>query len=206
MEKSCVYVDGFNLYYGLKDMGWRQYYWLDIENLARSFIINPEKETLGQVKYFTAKVRRVPKEGSRQHTYLNALSAHCPKLIVLYGRFLEKQRQCYKCGYRHTFYEEKKTDVNIASHILMDAFHQKHDRIYVVSGDSDLVPAVEMVKELNACPTIIIANPPRRKSDELCNVADGWFSISEKKFQLSQLPEMVRSKKGAKLTRPAEWR
>lgn len=205
MKKSCVYVDGFNLYYGLKDKGWRQYYWLDIENLARSFI-HPDKETLGQVKYFTAEVRQDLGEENRQHTFLNALTAHCPKLIVYYGRFLVKKRQCYECGYQHTFYEEKKTDVNIASHILMDAFHQKYDRIYIVSGDSDLVPAVEMVKELNACPTIVIANPPKRKSDELCSVADAWFSISEKKFQLSQLPEMVRSKKGAKLARPPEWR
>ena len=205
MQKSCVYVDGFNLYYSLKDRGWKRYYWLDIESLARSFL-NPDKETLEQVKYFTAKVRRDPGAENRQHTILNALTARCPKLTVCYGRFLTKQRQCNKCGYRYALYEEKKTDVNLASHILMDAFHRKYGCIYIVSGDSDLVPAVEMAKELNACPRIIIANPPRRKSDELCRVADAWFSISEKKFRLSQLPEMVRSKKGAKLTRPAEWR
>ena len=30
MQRVSVYVDGFNLYYGLKSKGWRRYYWLNL--------------------------------------------------------------------------------------------------------------------------------------------------------------------------------
>jgi len=42
--------------------------------------------------------------------------------------------------------EEKKNDVNIAVHMIKDAIYDKCDRFIVVSGDSDLVPAVKAVK------------------------------------------------------------
>lgn len=204
MKKSCVYIDGFNLYYGLRDKDWVQYYWLNLEELGRT-LIDPGAEILARVKYFTSLVKGDREAQNRQGILIKALEAHCPNLEIYYGHFLAKQRQCGKCGLRHDFYEEKKTDVNIACHLLMDAFRQSYDRVYIVSGDSDLVPAVNMVKQLNSRPFIVVANPPMRKSEELCRIADAWFSIGEKKMQLSQLPETVMSKRGAKLSRPDKW-
>lgn len=204
MKKSCVYIDGFNLYYGLRTMRRAGYFWLDLERLARSFI-GVEAETPARVKYFTARVRGNPGSEGRQKTYLNALTANCPNLEIHYGRFLAKQRQCRKCGSGYDLYEEKKTDVNIACHLLADAFADRYDRIYIVSGDSDLVPAVEMMKQMTSRPRIIVANPPKRKSEELCRAADASFSIKEKSLRLSQLPETVISRAGAKLSRPDKW-
>ncbi|MDD9823126.1 MAG: NYN domain-containing protein [Gammaproteobacteria bacterium] len=204
MKKACIYIDGFNLYYGLRSRGWARYYWLDMENLARSFI-DPGAEILARVKYFTSWVKGDRESQNRQMMFIKALEAHCPSLEIHYGRFLAKQRQCRKCGRVHDFYEEKKTDVNIACHMLTDAFHRKHDRVYIVSGDGDLVPAVNMMKKLDSHPRIVIANPPKRKSEELCRAADASFSIKEKNLRLSQLPDTVKSKKGVELTRPAQW-
>ncbi len=42
--------------------------------------------------------------------------------------------------------EEKRTDVNIAVYMLDDAYQGRCDRIVLVSGDSDLVPAIRMVR------------------------------------------------------------
>jgi len=204
MKKSCVYIDGFNLYYGIRATRRAGCLWLDLEDLARSFI-DPEAETLAQVKYFTARVRGNPGPGSRQKVYLKALTAHCQNLEIYYGRFLAKKRQCRQCANVYDLYEEKKTDVNIACHVLMDAFHQRYERIYIVSGDSDLVPAVEAAKTVNPHPRIIVANRPKRKSEELCRAADASFSIKEKSLRLSQLPETVTGRTGTKLTRPAQW-
>ena len=41
-------------------------------------------------------------------------------------------------------FEEKRTDVNIASYLLMDAFEGRYDTTVVVSNDSDLTTLVEM--------------------------------------------------------------
>jgi len=204
MKKACVYIDGFNLYYGLRSAGWAQYYWLDLEALSRSFL-DPETETLARVKYFTSWVKGNRESQGRQRMFINALKICCPNLEIHYGRFLAKKRECRRCGREHRLYEEKKTDVNIACHMLTDAFCRKHERVYVVSGDSDLVPAVNMMRRLDACPRIVIANPPKRKSEELCAAADASFSIKEKGLRASQLPETVESRTGRDLTRPARW-
>lgn len=107
MKKSCVYIDGFNLYYGLRTRGWAQYYWLDMENLARSFI-DPGAEILARVKYFTSWVKGDQEAQNRQGMLIRALEAHCPNLEIYYGRFLAKQRQCPNAGAGTIFTRKRK--------------------------------------------------------------------------------------------------
>ena len=38
MERVIAYVDGFDLYFGLKSKGWRRYYWLNIQTLAQNLL------------------------------------------------------------------------------------------------------------------------------------------------------------------------
>ncbi len=54
MQRVTVYVDGFNLYYGLGSKGWRRYYWLDVRRLAES-LLHPGQR-LTAVRYFTARL------------------------------------------------------------------------------------------------------------------------------------------------------
>jgi len=54
MHQVIAYVDGFNLYYGMKEKGWRRYYWLNLELLIRNLLLN--NQHLRMVKYFTALV------------------------------------------------------------------------------------------------------------------------------------------------------
>ena len=64
--------------------------------------------------------------------------------------------------------EEKRTDVNIASYLLMDTFAGQYDTAVVVSNDSDLTTPIEMVvNQLGK--TVITVNPypARRQSSEL---------------------------------------
>ena len=54
MKRVVVYIDGFNLYYGLRDAGWRRYYWLDLRRLSEN-LLRPDQR-LVLVRYFTARV------------------------------------------------------------------------------------------------------------------------------------------------------
>ena len=54
MERVAVYIDGFNLYYGMRSKGWQRYYWLDLRSLSSRFLRPYQK--LETVRYFTAKV------------------------------------------------------------------------------------------------------------------------------------------------------
>ena len=89
-ERVSVYIDGFNLYYGLRSKGWRRYYWLNIRNLAER-LLRPG-QTLKLVRYLTAPVLPRPNgrgQHERQRTYLEAL-ATLPDLHIHQGYFLTK--------------------------------------------------------------------------------------------------------------------
>jgi hypothetical protein len=93
--RVAVYVDGFNLYFGLKAKHGRKYLWLDLQALAAS-LLRPG-QTLERTTYFTARVRNDPEGQRRQSDYLDALASHSPLVTVVDGRFQEKPRRCRDC-------------------------------------------------------------------------------------------------------------
>ena len=105
-ERVIVYIDGFNLYYGLKAKGWRRYYWLDVRALAEN-LLRPG-QLLVMVRYFTARIS--PSGGTsrfkRQGIFLEALETRA-NLHLHYGHYLAKSRRCSHCGANVTIYEEK---------------------------------------------------------------------------------------------------
>lgn len=203
-NRAMAYVDGFNLYFGLRSKGYKRFYWLDIEKLAAGLLRAGQE--LGAVKYFTADIKTGTDKHRRQQAYLDALANHCPKLEIIRGRYLIKQRECRQCGHIAQIPEEKKTDVNVSSHMLVDAFTDQFDVAFLVSGDSDLVPPVEMIKRHQPAKRVLVAFPPGRKSDDLKRVAHGSFWINEKRLRISLLPDPVTKPNGHQLFKPTEWK
>ncbi len=201
--RVMVYIDGYNLYYGIRAAYGGRYKWLDLESLARDFL-RPGMMLAG-VKYFTAITKDTSDSHRRQAVYLKALVAYCGRLEIIHGRFLSKTKRCRACDAQYPSYEEKKTDVNIACHILNDAHRDRFDIAYLISGDSDLVPPLTIIGQYHPEKKTIVAHPPRRKSEELCRAASGWFSIGEQKLKRNQLPERIRTKSGGRIIRPDAW-
>ncbi len=97
-QRVIVYVDGFNLYYGLKSRGWPRYYWLDVQRLAENLLRS--NQALALVRYFTARISVRPgslDKAKRQTIYLEALETR-KKLRMHYGHYLAKKRHCRTCG------------------------------------------------------------------------------------------------------------
>lgn len=200
--RTMVYVDGFNLYHGLRDLGGRKWLWLDLEALGRRLC--RENDDLVGVKYFTADVRDDPAAQQRQATYLAALASHT-SVDVHKGRFQQNNVRCFSCNRHWRSYEEKETDVAIAATMIEDAVLHRWDRALLLSADADLCPAVRVVRHLRPEKTVIAAFPPRRHSDELGNACHGRFKVSESKVRQSQLPPQVSKPDGTTLVRPAYW-
>lgn len=203
MVRVAVYVDGFNLYFGLRAKYDRKYLWLDLHTLATGLL--RRDQTLEQVTYFTARVRNDPQGEQRQSDYLDALRERSPLIKIKDGRFQEKSRRCRRCGSAWTVFEEKETDVNIAVALLADAVRDRFDTALVVSADSDLCPAVRETKSLFPMKRIIAAFPPSRHSAELKRVVDGFMFIGDDKIRQAQLPDEVVTKAGIILRRPKHW-
>ncbi len=202
-QRAIVYIDGYNLYYGMRAAFGNRYMWLDLQAFSES-LLQPQTELVA-VKYFTAITKAAADSQQRQDVYLNALQAHCDKLEIFYGLFLSKSRRCSSCQKEHKSFEEKKTDVNIACEIINDAYLDRYDLCYLVSGDSDLVPPLDIIKQPHLSKRSIVAHPPRRKSYELCSIANGWFAIGRTKFARNQLPETIYRAQKSELTRPTKW-
>jgi NYN domain len=172
--RAIVYVDGFNLYYGaLKDTPYR---WLDLGALCSRLL---KRDQIVGIKYFTALSTSAPWKSSppvksaSQGIYLRALQT-VPGLSVYYGHFLSHpvaRRLVHPprqgSPHRHIWHtEEKGSDVNLASHLLIDGFRARYDLAVIVSNDSDLTEPVRFVRqELNA--PVGILNPHPRRSWEL---------------------------------------
>lgn len=204
MERVAVYVDGFNLYFGVRDSGWRKYYWLDLPALAGS-LLKPDQQ-LVVTHYFTTRIRdngHNQPDRQRQNTYIDALIEK--GVHIQYGHYLEKQRKCRKCAVTWQDYEEKMTDVNVAIQLLTDAFDDSFDVALVISGDSDLTTPIRRVRERFPNKRVIVAFPPNRHSSELKRCANGFLTIGEDKLRNSQLPDQVPTARGHVLHRPTHW-
>ena len=219
MRASVVYIDGFNLYHGMRDMGWKKYYWLDLNKLSNEIL--PQGFSLTKTKYFTAPTDSSKDPGGerRQSTYLEALGT-LNDLQIYFGKFKSKKVTCKKyhgnlkssvvtcsnCTGLWWTYEEKMTDVCIATEVLCDAFNGLFDAAFIVSGDSDLVPPIEAIKKHFPDKKITVAFPPaRNRSMELKHTAHAYFTIRESALRKSMLPESISLPSGVTLTRPVSW-
>src|SRR5258708_12541705 len=118
-------------------------------------------QSLQHTKYFTSRVRGNIGKQQRQTAYLDALtSLNC--FSIFWGHYQPDQKQCQKCGHYAYHPIEKKTDVNIATQLLCDAFHDLFDTPLIVSGDADLVPPIEAVKNLSPTNPLAAATPPNQ--------------------------------------------
>lgn len=70
-ERVVVYIDGFNLYFGIIDAGFEKYKWLNLNLLSKN-LLRPDQELSG-IKYFTSRISNNPDKQKRQSTYIEAL-------------------------------------------------------------------------------------------------------------------------------------
>lgn len=149
--RARAYIDGFNLYFSVikQNPSWK---WLNLEAYFEA--IRPD-DAIDRIYYFTAIVepkRAHSAKRERQASYLNALKT-LPRTEIIYGTYRQRSVRCGAvCRKKYDTPEEKKTDVNIAIRMIDDALNGRVDRIILVSGDSDMEPAVEYI--LKACPKV----------------------------------------------------
>jgi hypothetical protein len=203
VERVIVYIDGFNLYFGLKSKKWQKFLWLDLRELSLQ-LLKPQ-QTLRFTKYFTAKVTHNPAKEKRQKIFLEALET-LPDFNIFYGKYQINKRRCNNCNYVDDVPSEKMTDVNIAVEMLSDAYQDKFDTAILVSADGDLVPAIRAVKHLFPHKRIVAAFPPDRDSFEIRDSVDGYFRVGRGIFARSQFAKKVRKCNGYILQRPSKWR
>jgi uncharacterized LabA/DUF88 family protein len=202
-QKVIVYVDGFNFYYGLKSRGWRKYYWLDMVKFAKK-LLRPHQE-LVEVSYFSAKPNN-PDKSIRQNAFFQANKLN-PLFTLHLGKYLTKDIKCNYCKNIIHSFEEKETDVRIATTMLADVYQKRCDLSVLISADSDLVPPIERIKEINPAHKIIVCFPPNRNSSNLRKWSNGIKVLSDiNLYEDCLLPNEIMLPDGFLLQRPVKWK
>jgi hypothetical protein len=207
-HRTIVYVDGFNFYYG--EVRGTPYKWLDPVKLFSNLL--GAQNNVVAVKYFTARViptARDPDVHVRQDTYLQAIATHCPLVQVHYGHFLRHDVSMENFNpppntVKVWKTEEKGSDVNIAVHLLNDAWLNSYDCAVVVSNDSDLAEAMRLVRSQTQkiLGLVTPGAPQRQPSWQLRQHVHFIKRITRSILQNSQLPSPIP---GTTLHKPPTW-
>ncbi len=203
-----VYVDAFTLYYGsLKGTPYR---WLDLGALCARLL---PKDRINRIRYFTATVSARPDNPNapqRQQVYVRALET-IPDLSIYYGHYLSHVTRMplanLRCGGARTVEvvktEEKGSDVNLATYLLLDAFQRACDVAVVISNDSDLKLPIEIVQsELGIRVGVVNPHPPARRSRALQPTF--FKQIRTSALAACQFPPMLTDARG-EIRKPARW-
>jgi len=213
-KKRCmVYVDSFNLYFGVfqHNPAWK---WFNVQSFFEALRLD---ENVVAVKFFTALVepqKHVSPRRDRQKRYLKALGS-LSKVKIILGKYQERNVTCQarECLRRLEYQvpEEKKTDVNIAVNLLEEAFRELVDSMVIVSGDSDLEPAVEWVRRNHPQIKITVYIPVLEDERHLRR-NDNYhrMGVTCKPLPLADsprhlFPATVQVNEKETVARPAEW-
>jgi uncharacterized LabA/DUF88 family protein len=212
-KRVICLVDGFNLYHALDyfergmtesdKFRYRKYRWLSLRALALCYV-RPQSEELVEVNYFTTYAHWREDKVFRHKLYVRAQEAEGTE--VIFGKFKNKQIRCRAvCGQPFSAWEEKQTDVNIARRMIELAYLDAFDRLIVISGDSDQIPAISFVREYFPNKHVTVVVPIGRSADELKQIAHTTEKMSEAHLRRSQMNEKVKATNGEWLLRPAKW-
>lgn len=201
--RSSFFIDGFNLYHALRRLDGAHLKWVNLRALMERQ--TSRSETISTIYYFSAYADWLPGPRSRHEKYVSALSATGVEIIL--GNFKKKDRYCSHCKQTTIGHEEKETDVNIALCMLNEAYKDSYDRAYVVSRDSDLKPAIAMVRSVFPHKEIVVVAPPHfGHSTDLLSVANGKRKISKSQIEQCLFPEIVLDPGGnVAAVRPPEY-
>lgn len=206
--RTIIYIDGFNFYYrAVKNT---PYKWLNFKSLFQKLL--SAKNQIIQIKYFTALVsgKHNPQKPIKQQTFLRALKTFIPEIEIYYGHFLTHEvfaplakptenRRSVKIIKT----EEKGSDVNIAVHMLNDAWLNNYDCAIIVSNDSDLAESMKLVKKYHPNKILGLIMPGKgHPSKELMKHADFVKRIRTGILKSSQLPNPIPK---TNIYKPKDW-
>ena len=211
--KTYIYIDGFNFYYGaIKGTAHK---WLNLMKVFEN-ILDPKHDIIS-IKYFTAKVsgKLDPGQPIRQKTYIRALEKYIPEIDVHYGAFLshnvfmplaypiDEKLFRKKIKFAQVMKtEEKGSDVNLALHLLNDAWLNRYECAVVVSNDSDLAEALKLVKTQHKKMIGLVTPNKTHPSKELMKYADFNKRVRKGVLAKSQLPNPIP---GTTIHKPTAW-
>lgn len=205
-RRVTVYIDGFNLYYGMLKPN-PSMKWLDLQALAEALAPG----VAVTVRYFTARVKPLPNHPNaqkKQSLYIRALETTA--IEIKYGHFTTKETTAAvvtpvgsKVRFERVWKtEEKGSDVNLGTYLLLDGVDQLYDEALVISDDSDLAEPINQAAKRFG-PVHIVS--PRAMRLAAFSGASSCRALDPAIVAASQLPSPLTLASGNIIERPPDW-
>lgn len=195
--RVCAYIDGFNAYHAIQALGEPILKWLDYHSLVAS-MLHPD-DTLERVVFYTAITPWSPDKRRRHLNYVAALRA--TNVEVVESKFTKPSKFCKPQDRFCKNYEEKQTDVAIATDVLTDCYEGRAERILLFTADSDQIPLVKRVKAKFPNSVVVLVAPPGRlnQARELGEHCDAIMELKAKRLAGLLLPPEILKPNGKPL-------
>ncbi|HYC91602.1 MAG TPA: NYN domain-containing protein [Thermoanaerobaculia bacterium] len=212
MERITFLIDGFNFYHSAKSAAYTLNQseagtkWLDISSLCRSYLhLFGRSAVLHEIHYFSALAKHLeaakPDVTARHRAYLACLEDSGVKVEL--SRFKKKRFRCDKCGSNLKRHEEKETDVALAAKLLELFINDSCERVVLVTGDTDIAPAVRTAKRLFPQKAVCFAFPYDRKNEELAQLVSMCFP--KEAYARHQFADPYVTARGVAIAKPPKW-
>jgi uncharacterized LabA/DUF88 family protein len=204
MAKVYFLVDGFNIYHALDcNPAYHKFKWLSFARLARCYVLGAD--SIEGVEFFTTLATWDPAKVARHKLLIKANEDE--GVVVTYGEFKKKTRRCSSCKQVISTVEEKQTDVNIALRLFQLAVEDRYDKAIIISGDTDLLPAVKAVQRTFPAKQIGVLLPIGRASENFKKQADFHHKMKPSHLIASVYPDPLVLKDGVTaLNCPPTWK
>ena len=209
--RVAFYVDGYNLYHSINnivkyDQSLNYLKWVDLRKLFQNFIIKGQ-EDLADIFFYTAKPLHTNPDVQERYNKLLEAYQRFLNIKVVFGKFKAKHTSCKRCHTTWIRHEEKESDVNLAIGIVQAAYERLYDKVFIVTQDSDLAPAVALADKVRPGLVHLLTPPGIHHSHEISRILSGRTSqIQLVHLQHSLMPEFFHDKSGiAVLKRPTEY-
>lgn len=190
-----MYVDGFNLYHPIHEMGEPYLKWASLWALGK-LICRPHGAKLVRVVFCTA----VPDDnaGKRdRHNTFNAAQRACGVTVVKGHHVVDPETQKRS---------EKQSDINVALNLILDGVDDVYDMAILVSADSDQAATARVFGERFPDKRLLAVAPPgRRVPDKVMPYAFASFTLTKSHIDECVMRENVTGLTGRQIPRPTEY-
>lgn len=193
-------IDGFNFYHSIAKLE-PKFHWLNYYSYCSHFL--RKDDSVAEVVLFTAEAYWLEDKVKRHRVLLEANKFFNVRVVL--GKFKKKDVYCSNCKQVTVHHEEKYTDVNIALEAYRQACKKDIDQIIIITGDTDLVPAIKAVKADFPSKNIGVIFPYRKHNAEFKNEADFCYKTSLETLEKYIMPRVIERENKSPIVCPSEW-
>ncbi len=203
--RGALYVDGYNLYHAINDLGQPYLKWLNLRRLGE-ILARGHSKTIERIVYCTAFFPGDHGKKTRHQYYIDALSQDHVETVI--GHTTKEPLKCRleSCGHQWDVHREKETDINLALSLYQDAVSDVYDVAFLVTADTDQVSTLKFMRRFYPHKKVFVIVPPSREpSKHLRDLADGTIKMNMDHLDLSVLPAVVGQQGFRSIIRPYEY-